>query len=124
MSNTLKERLRAAILKTKLFLFKISHELSRAQAARLLVSNTFQRRILIRVLRYIAIGEIPILKTDYAYLKSKRRQSILCRLADRDFFLNLLKADSSEQIEYLKKLLCVLRQLLRPLFYRDIANNN
>lgn len=123
MSNKNQDKLRSAIKKARLFLFKISHELSKSQSARLHVSTQNQRKTLIRVLRYIAIGDIPILKNDFEYLKSKKRQSIVVRLTDRDYFLQMLKADANAQIVFLKKLLCVLKQLLRPLFYRDIGTH-
>lgn len=119
MPFTKKQKLlRNEMLRVPVFLFKISHETGKEQSARLHVSNVFQRRTLLRVLRKIAIGEIPMSKDTFLILKSKKKASFLTRLADLEDFKKIWSASEVEQIVTIKRFLLVLKYLLKPLFYQ------
>lgn len=110
--------LKRDMLKCPVFLFKISQESKKEQESRLFIANSFQRRTLLRVLRKIASGEIPMTSEAYTVLKAKKKSTALSRLDDKGAFLAILKGSKTEQIETLKKFLPVLKHLLHTLFYR------
>ena len=108
------------MIKCRVFLFKISHEPMKDKIARLNVSTNFQRRVLLRVLRQISKGQIPISKDTYLTLKAKKKKSLLVRFSDKDYFKNELKGSKIAQISTLKKFLVVLQILFKPIFYNGV----
>lgn len=113
------ERLKKHMQKCPLFLYKISHESQKEQNSRLTVSSQFQRRTLLRVLYKISKGKIPMSSDTYIVLKSKKKATALTKLGNDDNFQSVLMGTKVQQIAELKKYLPVLKNLLRPLFYKS-----
>ena len=120
MISKIQKKLRKDMLKCPVFLFKISHDTVKNQSARLNISNSFQRRVLLRLLRQIAIGQIPMSNDTFVTLKAKKKSSPLSNLADISVFKELLKGTKIVQIATIKKFLTVLKLLFKPIFYDGV----
>ena len=118
--NKIQKKLRKDMLKCPVFLFKITHDTSKNQSARLNISNSLQRRVLLRLLRQIAIGQIPMSNDTYVTLKAKKKASQLAKFSDLSFFKEVLTGTKIVQISAIKKFLTVLKILFKPIFYDGV----
>lgn len=110
-------RLGVDIKKNKSFLFKLTYEPIKQQKCRLEVASLLQRKLVIRILHRIAIGEIPVGHSHFQALKKARKVSTLDELGEKPFFFELLQSDQKKQIKYIKQFLPLLNGLLHRLFY-------
>lgn len=118
--SKLQKKLRKDMLRCPVFLFKITHESGKDQNARLNLSNLLQRRVILRLLRQIAIGQIPMSNDTYVTLKAKKKKSLLTRFGDLQYFKQLIIGSKIVQIAAIKKFLSVLKILFKPIFYNGV----
>ena len=118
MSTQLQKRLQRDMKKCFIFLYKVCHEGAKDQTSRLNISTNLQRKTLLRIIRQISCGQIPMAKNTYTILVAKKKKSIVIRFSDKKYFKDLIQGPKEAQIAILRKLLSVLNILLKPIFYK------
>ena len=113
-----KESLKNYLIRDKTFLRELYESQSKVSNNRILnFANDTKLDTLIKLLHFIANGEIPMKKQNFEVIQSHKKLSYIKRQVEKKSTVNkLLKAERAVKIKFLKQLSNVYSALLYCLF--------
>ena len=107
------------LMRHRLFLYGLFDGSRKNNNERLNTANSFQCNVLIKVLHYIANGEIPLKRVHFERIQRARKIVVLNKVKTQENALEKINGDRDSKIAYLKKLCTLYSSLLYFLFYKE-----
>ena len=114
-----KLKLRGLMLKNRVFLHLVQTDSVKNTRQRITVCTSIQANLLLHILHYISVGEIPVKKAFSLYLRKTRKMPFLNKIRNATDLSSMLKKSRKYKVDFLKKLTVLYPKLLALLFEED-----